>query len=147
MRVKTVLLLLTLCCNFSFTLNAGQSAKPAASPDATVKEFYRWYIEQLSKNIDPLSQKKSTMAKYLTPELLRKAPRLIEQMDADIFINAQDFDEAWGKHVMIAKLMIQGAKATMNVTLKGSPSFGDSKMRIHMKQIAGVWKIDRIDPL
>jgi hypothetical protein len=121
------------------------TAQAAASPESLVKDFYRWYIDRLNKDRDPLTQEKSALQKYLTPEFFRKAPKLLQQTDADVFICAQDWDKDWGKNVAISRLTVQGAVATMNVTLSGKTM--KHRLKVKVKQLGGVWKIDRIDPL
>ncbi|MBI3653713.1 MAG: DUF3828 domain-containing protein [Acidobacteria bacterium] len=121
------------------------TSQTATAPEAVVKDFYRWYIERLNRNRDPLTQEKTTLKKYLTPEFFRKAPKLLDQTDADVFICAQDWDKDWGKHITIANLQVQGSVATMKVTLSGSSM--NHKLKVKLKQLNGAWKIDKIDPL
>jgi hypothetical protein len=122
------------------------TSSSAISPEAVVKEFYRWYIDKLNKNRDPLTREKAALRNYLTPEFFRKAPKLIEQTDADAFICAQDWDKDWGRNVAISRLQVQGTVATMNITLSGK-IIKRHRLRVKLKQLAGLWKIDKIDPL
>jgi hypothetical protein len=117
----------------------------AATPEAAVKDFYRWYIDRLSKNKDPLMNEPLALKKYLTPEFFRKAPKLLEQTGADVFICAQDWDKDWGKNASISKLNIQGSVATLNVTLAGN--LMNHKLKVILRRLDGAWKIDKIDPL
>jgi hypothetical protein len=117
----------------------------AATPEAVVKDFYRWYIDRLNKNRDPLRDEKLALKKYLTPEFFKKAPKLLEQTGADVFICAQDWDKDWGKNASISKPYIQGSVATLNVTLAGN--LMNHKLKVIMRRLDGTWKIDKIDPL
>src|SRR5258706_10274022 len=107
------------------------TSQAAASPETVVKDFYRWYIDQLNKDRDPLTHEKTALRKYLTPEFFRKAPKLLEQTDADVFICAQDWDRDWGRNVLISKLTVQGTLATMNVTLSGKTM--KRKLKVKLK--------------
>lgn len=121
------------------------TSSTAATPESAVKDFYRWYIGRLNLNKDPLGKEKTALSKYITPEFLRKAPKLLAQTDADVFICAQDWDKDWGKNVKTSNLSIQGTVATVNVTLSGKEM--NHKLKVKLKQLSGAWKIDKIDPL
>jgi hypothetical protein len=121
------------------------TAQTATAPEAVVKDFYRWYIDRLNHDRHPLTDDKTALKRYLTPEFFRKAPKLLEQSGADVFICAQDWDKDWGRNVAISKLQVQGALATMNVTLSGKTM--KHKLKVKLKQVGGLWKVDKIDPL
>jgi hypothetical protein len=132
--------------NQTATMQKSPATLPTAStPETVVKDFYRWYIGRLNLNKNPLTKEKTGLAKYITPEFLRKAPKLLEQTNADVFICAQDWDKDWGKNARTSNLKIQGAVATVNVTLSGSSM--NHKLKIRLKQVSSDWKIDKIDPL
>lgn len=124
---------------------ASTGTPTAATPEAVVKDFYRWYIDRLNKNKDPLTEEKLVLKKYLTLEFFKKAPKLLEQTNADVFICAQDWDKDWGKNVSLSKLSIQGAVATLTVALSGTQM--NHKLKVKLKRINGAWKIDHIAPL
>src|SRR5215216_88231 len=92
-------------------------AQQLATPEEVARGFYSWYLHQLSReNVQPLKQK-TTALKYLTPQLFANAPRLIRQMDADIFICAQDWDKGWEKNFTVSTPQIKNNSATATVTL------------------------------
>jgi uncharacterized protein DUF3828 len=115
----------------------------AATPDAVVRGFYSWYLHQLARdNPTPLKQK-TTALKYLTPQLYANAPRLIRNMDADIFICAQDWDTGWEKNFSVSTPEIKNSSATATVTL---PSGETDRIRINTtltKTTAG-WRINKV---
>jgi hypothetical protein len=81
--------------------------------------------------------------KYLTPQLYANAPRLIRQMDADIFICAQDWDTGWEKNFSVSAPQVKNTSATTTVTL---PSGETDKIRINvtlLKTAAG-WRINKL---
>jgi len=135
---RTYVILFLLLAVLSFPARA-----QVANPEEVARGFYSWYLHQLSReNANPLKQK-TTMLKYVTPQLYANAPRLIRNMDADIFICAQDWDTGWEKNFIVSTPQIKGNSATATVTL---PSGDTDKIRINltlMKSAAG-WRINKV---
>ena len=118
-------------------------AQQAATPEDVARGFYAWYLHQLSQdNAQPLKQK-TTALKYLTPQLYANAPRLTRQMDADIFICAQDWDKGWEKNFTVSTPQIKNTSATTTVTL---PSGETDKVKINVTLIksAAGWRINKV---
>ena len=140
--LRTISGLVALTAMMAF-LSAPARAQHAAAPEDVVRGFYSWYLHQLSgENANPLKQK-TTALKYLTPQLYAKAPRLIRQMDADIFICAQDWDKDWEKKFSLTPPQIEKNSATTTVTL---PSGETDKININatlIKTAAG-WRINKV---
>ena len=82
--------------------------------------------------------------KYLTPELLAKAPRLTRQMNADIFISAQDFDPEWEKNITLSETRTQGTKVSTTVTLRGT-GVGKTSIKVGLKRLKAGWRIDSVE--
>jgi hypothetical protein len=118
-------------------------AQQSATPEAVTRGFYSWYLHQLSlEKAEPLKQK-TTALKYLTPRLYANAPRLIRNMNADIFICAQDWDQGWEKNFTVSTPQIKNGSATATVTL---PSGETDKIQINttlIKTAAG-WRINKV---
>ena len=118
-------------------------AQQASTPEDIARGFYSWYLHQLTiENSNPLKQR-TTMLKYLTPQLYANAPRLIRRMDADIFICAQDWDNAWEKNFTVSTPQIKNNTATATVTL---PSGDTDKVRINLTLLktASGWRISKV---
>jgi hypothetical protein len=118
-------------------------AQQRAAPEDVARGFYSWYLHQLSReNANPLKQK-TTALKYLTPQLYANAPRLIRQMDADIFICAQDWDKGWEKNFSVSTPQIKNSSATTTVTL---PSGEIDRIKIDMTLVktASGWRINKV---
>ena len=114
-----------------------------ATPEEVARGFYSWYLHQLSReNGEPLKQK-ATALKYLTPQLYANAPRLTRNMDADIFICAQDWDTGWEKNFSVSTPQIKNTSATETVTL---PSGETDKIRVNVTLIktASGWRISKV---
>ena len=119
-----------------------QTQQPA-TPQDIARGFYSWYLHQLTlENMNPLKQK-TTALKYLTPQLYANAPRLIRRMDADIFICAQDWDNAWEKNFSVSTPQIKNSSATATVTL---PSGETDRIKIDLRLIktAAGWRINKV---
>ena len=118
-------------------------AQQLSTPEDVARGFYSWYLHQLSReNVEPLKQK-TTALKYLTPQLYANAPRLIRNMNADIFICAQDWDKGWEKNFTVSTPQIKNNSATATVTL---PSGETDKIQINLTLIktASRWRINKV---
>ena len=121
-------------------------AQTSVTPEATLRHFYEWYLHALNQNQEPLEKHQAELSKFVTQRLmtsLNRARKRPEGIDADFFIDAQDFDETWEKNISTSRARIQGARATASVTLKGK-SF-DDKLRVGLRKEGGLWKIDSIN--
>jgi len=137
--VKPLLLVIASVTVLSIPINAQQ----LATPEDVARGFYSWYLHQLNReNINPLKQK-TTALKYMTPQLYANAPRLIRNMDADIFICAQDWDQGWEKNFTVSTPQIKNSSATETVTL---PSGDTDKIQINLTLIktASGWRINKV---
>lgn len=131
----------TIAALFIVAVSFGVHAQ-VAKPEDVAHGFYAWYLHELSReNSNPLKQR-ATMLKYVTPQLYANAPRLIRNMDADIFICAQDWNPEWEKNFTISTPQIKNNSATATVTLP----FHEDKIRINLtlfKTTSG-WRINKV---
>ena len=119
------------------------TAQQTSTPEDILRQFYSWYLHQLSlEKGEPLKQK-TTALKYLTPQLYANAPRLTRNMDADIFICAQDWDTGWEKNFTVSTPQVKNNSATATVTL---PSGETDKIRINttLTKTAAGWRINKV---
>ena len=139
---QTIARALALLVSVAF-LSLPAPAQHSGMPEDVVRGFYSWYLHQLSlEHGEPLKQK-TTALKYLTPQLYANAPRLTRQMDADIFICAQDWDKGWEKNFTVTPPQIKNTSATTTVTL---PSGETDKVNINVTLLktAGGWRINKV---
>jgi hypothetical protein len=123
-------------------------AQAPATPEATVQRFYEWYLHALNQNQDPLDKHQAEINKFVTLRLMKSLNRALKRpdgIDADLFIDAQDWDEAWEKNISTSKAAIQGKRAIVNVTLKGSAAFGNKRLKVGLRIEGGAWKIDSVN--
>jgi hypothetical protein len=148
------LIALLLAC----LLAAGASAQAveaktaARAPDAVAAEFYGWYLDTLSADQDPLSDRYDTFTRYVARDL---AARLVERLQGgraargDYFTQSASYRPAWLRHVHTATMRQQAGTADVLVTLGGgADAHEDSGPRqvlaLSMVLENGAWKIRRV---
>ncbi|HEV7375414.1 MAG TPA: DUF3828 domain-containing protein [Pyrinomonadaceae bacterium] len=139
-----VLFLVTINLSTAGTLALAQTSR---TPEATVRRFYEWYLHALNQNEEPLEKDQAGLSKFVTRRLMKSLNRALKRpdgIDADYFIDAQDWDKTWEKNIYASKARIQGARATTTVMLKGE-SFGNHRLRAGLRKEDGVWKIDSVN--
>ena len=66
-----------------------------------------------------------------------------EGLDADYFLDVQDFDDLWAKNISISDLKITGGKATSEVLLAGKGGMR-RRLKVYLVSDGATWKIDRV---
>ncbi len=136
--------LLMIAFVLSILASPGVAFNPQAGPGDTAQKFYAWYLGRLNKN-DMTPLKNRTVAlQYLTPEYLKRVPRLVKETDSDVIICAQDFDPLWEKNIRVDPPTITGASATTLVQLVGK-DVGTVKLKVTLKKITAGWRIDSVE--
>jgi hypothetical protein len=125
------------------TVNTPHSATGLA-PEETVRQFYTWYLQRLNKeDYDPL--KNRTMAlKYLTPEFLRRIPRLEREMEADVIVCSQDVNPAWEKSFKAELTSMRGTRATVLLALEGNEA-DRIKQKVTLQRTRAGWRINSVN--
>ena len=144
MKHKTILLvILSMLLSIpSFAYWSPESTAPAKA----AKKFYSWYMHELNKGIYPLEKKREELKKYVSERLLAaidQMPTGPDGLDGDYFVDAQEWDPAWEKNILISLVEIEGKKALVDFTLTGSIN-PDHKISIRMVEQKGLWKLDQI---
>jgi hypothetical protein len=120
----------------------GQEDAAQHGPDAVAAEFYGWYLDTLSADQDPLSDRYDTFMRYVSRPL---ASRLVERLknghapDTDYFIQAAGYREAW-RAVQTGVVRRRGNKAEVQVTL-GRERRTMRVLLLSMVLEDGAWKI------
>lgn len=143
-KQKTVLfaLLFILLPSLSFASRSPESTAPAKA----VKVFYAWYMHELNQGIYPLEKKREELKKYVSERLLAaigQMPTGPDGLDGDYFVDAQEWDPAWEKNILISHVEIEGKKALVDFTLTG-PINPDHKISVRMVEQKGLWKLDQL---
>ena len=124
------------------------SAQPG-SPEAVIRDFYKWYVHSLNHNGDPLEKQRTILRKYITERLIRELDKAIngpDGLDADYFLDAQDWDKDWEKNIAVSNVVIGKTITTARVTLSGS-LMPNHKLSVTLKQERDMWKIDKVKGL
>ncbi|HJQ27589.1 MAG TPA: DUF3828 domain-containing protein [Blastocatellia bacterium] len=123
-------------------------AAPAKTPEAVIREFYKWYVHALNQGKDPLTHARPTMRRYVTARLIAAIDRMAkgpDGLDGDYFIDAQDWDKDWEKNITVSNVVTKQTIATAKVALTGQEM--SRHLQLTLKQEAGAWKIDRVKGL
>ena len=131
----------------SLMLFDGVAVGQTTLPESRARGFYAWYLHELKAERNPIRNSKG-LRKYVTARMVRSVERALkrpEGIDADIFIDAQDFDPLWEKNITTSVGATGPVAATLTVTLKGGRGFGTKRLRVGMKREGGVWKIDSVN--
>ena len=131
-----VVMSILVSSSFAFSIQAG--------PDEAAQKFYAWYLGRLNKNdMTPLKNRTAAL-QYLTPEYLKRVPRLVKETGSDVIICAQDFDPQWEKNIKVDPPAVTGASATTLVQLIGK-DVGTVKLKVTLKKITAGWRIDSVE--
>jgi hypothetical protein len=128
----------------------------ARAPDVVAAEFYSWYLEALSADQDPLSDRYDTFTRYVAKEL---AARLVERLQggkvphSDYFIQAASHRPGWLRSVRAATMRQRAGAADVLVTLGKSgdgdddrDNVGGSRQVLALSMVLenGAWKIRQV---
>jgi hypothetical protein len=121
----------------------------ARSPDAVATEFYGWYLETMSADQDPLSDRYDTFIRYVTKELTE---RLVERLQGnppparDYFVQSSGYRPAWLRGVRAAILRQRAGTADVLVTLGDGAEESGPRQLLALSMVLenGAWKIQRV---
>ena len=122
-----------------------RAAEVNATPEDCIRDFYRWYVNNLVANRDPMKQRQE-IRRYATDRLLKEIGKMEKGpngLDGDYFVDAQDFDPLWAKKIEISDVKTQGDKCTALVLLNGAKDMR-KKLLIHLVKESGSWKVDKV---
>jgi hypothetical protein len=122
-------------------LGAGALAKGQAPEEAAV-QFYRWYMQSLAINQDPLRQSPVQMSAYVEKGLVNELKKRMSRkgLHADYFIQAQEFMDDWTTDIRAVRPTVQGNMASVVIILGATP---ETKriLALTLTRDEGDWKI------
>ena len=128
---------------------SAQPAKPVTvEPAEVTRQFYRWYLQSLAKDRDPVTKDRATLRTYVSAACIAEIDRLIKSPDgleADYFIQAQDFQDDWANNISVKETARNAATASELVTL-GPKGPSQQKVKVELKNEKGSWKISSVAP-
>src|SRR5438128_7635523 len=110
---KPLVLLFAVCLASPSRVAANRPIPPSTSPQDVVRQFYSWYLK--ARFPEPKQGNLATFRKYATQRFLKRA--MDPNVDAVVFIDAQDSDLTWTNRFSVAKATIHGQTATTEITL------------------------------
>lgn len=125
----------------------------ARGPEVVATEFYGWYLEALSADQDPLSDRYDTFTRYVAREL---AARLVERLQSgqlpqrDYFIQSASYRPAWQRSVRAVTVRRRAGAAEVLVTLgedrtaSGEDAGPRQVLALSMVLENGAWKIRQV---
>jgi hypothetical protein len=119
-----------------------QAQAKAQPPEQAAVQFYRWYMQSLAINQDPLRQSPVQMSAYVTKGLVSELKRRMSRkgLHADYFIQAQEFMDDWTTDIKAIRPTIQGNMASVVVVLGATPETRRI-LALTLTRDDGDWKI------
>ena len=125
----------------SFTL---VNAQAHSTPESRTKDFYSWYLKAMVKGEDP-TKNKTVMNSHLSKRFSRSFySKAGQDLDYDIFVNGQDWNEAWEGNINVGEMTIKPTTAVVNITLGAASDNWVMRLRISLIKEGATWKIDRV---
>jgi hypothetical protein len=128
---------------FSSTIRAAEPS--TANPSDAIQKFYRWYVNELIANHQPMENRKE-MKRFVSERLLNLIDRMKkgpDGLDGDYFLDAQDFDNLWAKNITVSNLKVSGKNATADVLLVGKGEMR-RQLKVSLVNDGVAWKIIRV---
>ena len=141
LRVRLALL---ICFAFVIAILIVESSEPIAAahkvstPEEVTRQFYSWYLGAHLPN--PKRSNMATFRKYVTQSFLKRATA--RDVDAILFVAAQDTDESWANNFTVSPATITGQTATVKVDLNGKEM--KHQLQVTLRNAGGAWKIDDV---
>jgi len=131
-----------LLCTVFIVAGAGLALGQAATPEQTVKTFYKWYVHKLNAS-DAKEPTKAQLRPYISARLAKwMTTKEYAEWDADYFIDAQDWGKKWEDNIAVSGVNVSGNSATLRVTLT-DPELNQT-LDVKLLKEGGSWKIDRV---
>lgn len=135
-----------LICFSQLFITQSVLAETSLAPDAFVSEFYGWYLHSLAADHDPFRDDRTKLSKYVSKALIKEIERRMNSangLDADYFIQAQDYLDDWENNISVAMPKINGNTASVVVTL-GATKDSRHRLALILMKEDRVWKIRKI---
>ena len=130
--------LLSLVFQGCSTTPIGERRAQSSAPDEVVRQFYDWYLH--ARFPDRRKQNQAQFRKYVTARFQREA--MVPDVDAVLFIAAQDADPTWANHFTVSQATIRNQLATTQVFLKGEKVH--YTLQVTLRRENGSWKVDNV---
>ncbi|CAN5457221.1 hypothetical protein BH10ACI3_BH10ACI3_28220 [soil metagenome] len=138
-NILKILILIAISCTCVI-------AQANNTPEIKVKGFYSWYLKSIVKDA---TEKKTFTKSYFSRRFsLWYFSKAGQNADYDVFLDGQEWSDAWEDNMNIGTANIKGNKAVLKVILSSPPPEDLLKtLRISLVKESGIWKIDRVKSL
>lgn len=125
---------------------SGVYAQSSKTPENRVKCFCSLYLKSIVK--DP-ARKKTVTKSYLSTRFHHwYYSKAGQNADYDVFLDGQEWSDAWVDNITVGKAAIRGNKAVLKVILRApAPEELVKTLQIALVKESGNWKIDRVKAL
>lgn len=140
-----VLLVLMMCASAMFA-TAAHGAAPPIRAEVSTQAFYQWYLSELSGDRDPFSDHPQQYGAHVSQALVKEistAMNSAEGLDADYFLQAQDYLDDWLGSINTSVISHHPNSALVLVTL-GRDKETIRRLRITLIVENGAWKIRKV---
>ena len=125
-----------------------QAPSPAIvqAPEAAVQAFYHNYLKLLVANKEPRTDDPTTYKAYVSKPLAREIERKIkgpDGLEADYFIQAQDYLDGWESNVAVSPARIDASQARTTVTLTAATG-APYRLAVTLIREDGAWRIRKV---
>ena len=120
---------------------------PTGGPAKTLAAFYRWYLNALNENRDPIRDEREQLRQFVAPSLMAELDRLRKKpggLDTDYFLQTQDFLPDWKSNFTVGNPVANGAATALPVTfgLKGRETY---RVKVTMANAGGGWRMVKVE--
>lgn len=140
-RCLSMLLLCTLAvCPFA------ANATPSIPAQLSTQAFYKWYLQELAVDRDPLSDRPQQYEKHVAKGLvgdINKAMTSEDGIDSDYFLKAQDYLDDWRASVNTSVVSQRSTSAVILVKL-GRDKETIRRLKVSLIVEDGAWKIRKV---
>lgn len=136
-KIRSIFIACFFACFSQFAI-----AADPLTPDATVYEFYKWYLHSVNMDIYPMLHDRKKLSTFVSKALIKEIDHGAGQ-DADYFTKAQDDFLSWENNIVIKKTETHRNTATVVVAI-GMPNDGYEELSVILRKEGHVWRIRKI---
>src|SRR5262249_15476862 len=94
-------------------------------------------------HVEPREHRSAKMHQFVTARLMSQLRRNADELDADYFLDAQDYDDAWEDRITTARQSSHQSVTVLLVTLDG-PQIPHHQLKVTLRKEGSAWKIDSV---
>jgi hypothetical protein len=123
---------------------------PPSAPEVIAVEFYKWYINEMAAEREPLDTERTKLSQYVTLSLIHRIDKNLQRgdyiPDCDYFICSQDYMDDWEANVTAVSKQVGPSRVSLVVTL-GKQADSITRLAVDLVLDHGKWKISKVKDL